>query len=90
MHDGQCNRIAQPQSRACFQDDTMEDRMTIVRNPDHVTIAVENAATAIGFFELFGFRKQHVAVIDEGSPARYMGMPDRPRAVLCIYAHWYA
>ena len=50
--------------------------MTMVRNPDHVTIAVENAAAAIEFFELFGFRKEHVAMIAGGSPARYMGMPD--------------
>ena len=50
--------------------------MTVVRNPDHVTIAVANAATAIHFFELLGFRKQHVAMIDGGPPARYMGMPD--------------
>jgi catechol 2,3-dioxygenase-like lactoylglutathione lyase family enzyme len=46
-----------------------------IRNPDHVTIAVANAASAIEFFALLGFRKQHVAVIDGGPPARYMGMP---------------
>ena len=50
--------------------------MFSIRNPDHVTIAVANAATAIEFFELLGFRKQHVAIIDGGPPARYMGMPD--------------
>ena len=50
--------------------------MTVVRNPDHITIAVANAAAAIEFFELLGFQKQHVAMIDGGSPARYMGMPD--------------
>lgn len=50
--------------------------MMAVRNLDHVTIAVGNAATAIDFFELLGFRRQHVAVIDGGPPARYMGMPD--------------
>jgi catechol 2,3-dioxygenase-like lactoylglutathione lyase family enzyme len=49
---------------------------TVVRYPDHVTIAVANAATAIEFFELLGFRKQHVVMIDGGPPARYMGMPD--------------
>jgi catechol 2,3-dioxygenase-like lactoylglutathione lyase family enzyme len=54
----------------------MEGMMTVVRNPDHVTIAVANAATAIEFFELLGFRKQHVVTIDGGAPARYMGMPD--------------
>ena len=47
----------------------------VLRNPDHVTIAVADAAAAIEFFELLGFRKQHVAVIDGGEPARYMGMP---------------
>ena len=50
--------------------------MAVLRNPDHVTIAVANAATAIEFFEVLGFRKQHVAMIDGGPPARYMGMPD--------------
>ena len=50
--------------------------MTVVRNPDHITIAVANAAAAIEFFEILGFRKQHVAMIDGGPPARYMGMPD--------------
>jgi catechol 2,3-dioxygenase-like lactoylglutathione lyase family enzyme len=48
----------------------------VLRNPDHVTIAVANAATAIEFFELLGFEKQHVATIDGGLPAHYMGMPD--------------
>lgn len=48
----------------------------MLRNPDHVTIAVADAATAIKFFELLGFRKQHVATIDGGAPAQYMGMPD--------------
>ncbi|HMK10336.1 MAG TPA: VOC family protein [Acidimicrobiales bacterium] len=47
----------------------------MVRNPDHVTVAVADAATAIEFFELLGFRKGHVATIDGGEPARYMGMP---------------
>ena len=46
------------------------------RNPDHVTIAVADAASAIQFFALLGFRKQHVAMIDGGAPATYMGMPD--------------
>jgi catechol 2,3-dioxygenase-like lactoylglutathione lyase family enzyme len=41
-----------------------------------VTIAVADAATAINFFELLGFRKQHVVTIDGGEPAKYMGMPD--------------
>ena len=50
--------------------------MTVICNLDHVTIAVENASTAIEFFELLGFRRQHVAIIDGGPAARYMGMPD--------------
>src|SRR4029450_3392303 len=54
----------------------MEEEMTLVRNPDHVTIAVANAVAAIEFFELLGFRRQHVAMIDCGPPPRYMGMPD--------------
>ncbi len=41
----------------------------MIRNPDHMTIAVADAATAIEFFELLGFRKQHVAMID-GGPLR--------------------
>jgi len=48
----------------------------MIRNPDHATIAVANAASAIEFFELLGFRKGHVATIDGGAPAKYMGMPD--------------
>jgi catechol 2,3-dioxygenase-like lactoylglutathione lyase family enzyme len=48
----------------------------VLRNPDHVTIAVADAAKAIDFFELLGFRKQHVVTIDGGEPAKYMGMPD--------------
>jgi catechol 2,3-dioxygenase-like lactoylglutathione lyase family enzyme len=48
----------------------------VVRNPDHVTIAVTDAARAIEFFALLGFRAEHFATIDHGSPAQYMGMPD--------------
>jgi catechol 2,3-dioxygenase-like lactoylglutathione lyase family enzyme len=48
----------------------------VVRNPDHVTVAVADAVAAIEFFELLGFKKTHVATIDGGAPARYMGMPD--------------
>ena len=48
----------------------------MLRNPDHVTIAVADAPGAIEFFELLGFRQGHVATIDGGSPARYIGMPD--------------
>ena len=45
------------------------------RNPDHVTIAVADGPGAIEFFALLGFREGHVATIDGGEPARYMGMP---------------
>jgi catechol 2,3-dioxygenase-like lactoylglutathione lyase family enzyme len=47
-----------------------------LRNPDHVTVAVADTTTAIEFFELLGFRKDHMTTIDGGGPARYMGMPD--------------
>jgi len=47
----------------------------VLRNPDHVTVAVADGRAAIEFFELLGFRKGHVAAIDGGEPARYMGMP---------------
>jgi len=47
----------------------------MILNPDHVTIAVADAGPAIKFFALLGFRKGHVATIDGGLPARYMGMP---------------
>src|SRR3954464_4355475 len=47
----------------------------VFRNLDHVTIAVADAEAAIEFFALLGFRKGHVATIDGGLPARYMGMP---------------
>jgi len=50
--------------------------MGMVRNPDHVTLAVSDATAAIAFFDLLGFRKGHVAEIDGGEPARYMGMPN--------------
>ena len=48
----------------------------MIRNPDHVTIAVADAAAAIEFFALLGFSEDHVATIDGGEPAVYMGMPD--------------
>ncbi len=48
----------------------------MIRNPDHVTVAVADAAPAIEFFGLLGFREDHVATIDGGEPAVYMGMPD--------------
>ena len=48
----------------------------MLRNPDHVTVAVADAERAVEFFALLGFRKTHVAYIDGGEPARHMGMPD--------------
>jgi catechol 2,3-dioxygenase-like lactoylglutathione lyase family enzyme len=45
------------------------------RNPDHITLAVRDPEAAIAFFALLGFRTGHVAVIDGGEPATYMGMP---------------
>jgi catechol 2,3-dioxygenase-like lactoylglutathione lyase family enzyme len=48
----------------------------VLRNPDHVTVAVADAAPAIEFFSLLGFRLGHVATIDGGEPAAYMGMPE--------------
>lgn len=48
----------------------------MILSPDHVTIAVADAGPAIAFFALIGFRETHVATIDGGVPARYMGMPD--------------
>jgi catechol 2,3-dioxygenase-like lactoylglutathione lyase family enzyme len=48
----------------------------MIRNPDHVTIAVADPAAAISFFALLGFREDHVATIDGGVPATYMGMPE--------------
>ena len=47
----------------------------MILNPDHITIAVANADAAIAFFALLDFKKSHVATIDGGVPARYMGMP---------------
>src|SRR6476620_9485443 len=49
---------------------------TVLRNPDHVTIAVVDAPSAIEFCALLGFQEQHVATIDGGEPAKYMGMPE--------------
>jgi catechol 2,3-dioxygenase-like lactoylglutathione lyase family enzyme len=48
----------------------------MVRNPDHVTVAVTDAAAAVEFFGFLGFSQAHVATIDGGAPAEYMGMPD--------------
>ena len=34
-----------------------KEATTVLRNPDHVTIAVADAASAIEFFALLGFRE---------------------------------
>ena len=47
----------------------------MILSPDHVTIAVADAGPAIAFFALLGFKTTHVATIDGGVPAQYMGMP---------------
>jgi catechol 2,3-dioxygenase-like lactoylglutathione lyase family enzyme len=41
-----------------------------------VTLAVRDKDAAIERLALFGFRVDHVARIDGGVPAQYMGMPD--------------
>jgi catechol 2,3-dioxygenase-like lactoylglutathione lyase family enzyme len=47
----------------------------MVRHPDHVTVAVRDAAAARAFFELLGFREDKSVVI-AGSPFdTYMGVP---------------
>lgn len=48
----------------------------MIRNPDHVTVAVTDRDAAVAFFALLGFGLGHVTRIDGGEPARYMGMPD--------------
>jgi catechol 2,3-dioxygenase-like lactoylglutathione lyase family enzyme len=48
----------------------------MIRNPDHITIAVADARPAIEFFALLGFHEQHVQTIDRDEAATYMGMPD--------------
>jgi len=47
----------------------------MIRHPDHVTIAVRDVEAAVAFFALLGFVEAHVAEIDGGEPAAYMGMP---------------
>ncbi len=46
------------------------------RNPDHITIAVSDLDAAVELLGHFGFRRDHDAFIDGGTPAAYMGMPD--------------
>jgi catechol 2,3-dioxygenase-like lactoylglutathione lyase family enzyme len=48
----------------------------VARNADHVTLAVRDKDAAIAMLGLLGFRLDHVAEIDGGVPAQYMGMPD--------------
>lgn len=47
----------------------------MILHPDHVTIAVRDVDAAVAFFALLGFVEGHVAEIDGGEPAAYMGMP---------------
>jgi catechol 2,3-dioxygenase-like lactoylglutathione lyase family enzyme len=47
----------------------------MLRNPDHVTIAVADAASAIEFFALLGFRQERFATIDDGLPGRFDPRP---------------
>jgi catechol 2,3-dioxygenase-like lactoylglutathione lyase family enzyme len=47
-----------------------------VESPNHVTIAVRDRDAAVERLALFGFTLDHVAHIDGGEPARYMGMPE--------------
>ena len=49
--------------------------MPVARNADHVTLAVRDTDAAIAMLGLLGFRLDHVATIDGGVPAAYMGMP---------------
>jgi len=66
-----------PVLREMDQEHESDERTAVVlRNPDHVTVAVADAAPAIEFFGLLGFRKDHVVTIDGGEPATYMGMPE--------------
>lgn len=48
----------------------------MIRSADHFTVAVRDPEAAIAFFGLLGFVPDHVAEIDGGEPAAYMGMPD--------------
>ena len=57
----------------------------MLRNPDHVTVAVADAATAIEFFALLGFREGHVATIDGGSEVR--GKNERSQVAPPLQVH---
>jgi catechol 2,3-dioxygenase-like lactoylglutathione lyase family enzyme len=56
----------------------------MMRNPDHVTIAVADADSAIAFFELLGFEVRHVVQIDGGEPATFMGDPEMKAAHITL------
>jgi catechol 2,3-dioxygenase-like lactoylglutathione lyase family enzyme len=45
----------------------------MIRNPDHVTIAVAGADSAIAFFGLLGLELDLVAQINGGEPRRAWG-----------------
>src|ERR1700712_5366687 len=65
---------ADPDAADCAALMIGSDKMILY--PDHITIAVADAGPGIGFFALLCFGKGHVATIDGGLPARYMGMPN--------------
>lgn len=48
----------------------------VARQADHITLAVRDRDAAISMLGLLGFRVDHLATIDGGVPATYMGMPD--------------
>jgi hypothetical protein len=56
----------------------------MILNPDHVTMAVADAGPAIEFFALLGFRKEHVATIDGGLPARSRFLIFVSPAMICL------
>lgn len=47
----------------------------MVRHPDHVTLAVRDAAAGLEFFALLGFREEKSVVIAGGPFDAYMGVP---------------
>jgi hypothetical protein len=47
----------------------------MLRSPDHVTVAVADAASVIEFFAPLGLRTEHVTTTDGGEHAAYMGRP---------------
>lgn len=56
----------------------------MIRNPDHVTIAVTDADAAIAFFGLLDFELDHIVQINGGEPAAYMGNPEMKAAHITL------